>query len=352
MSEYSIATHGLPQATVAALRSMLNMLEPMLGKRWCVRDAMPADVLIAPVEALARLPQVSRPGKLPVFVGVGDENARLPIVSVILKRPVTVSGLMEALQVAAGLIERIHAPEAALHTIPLLEQFGHAKKFATTTLDKRVRTTLRAATFRLLQSPAAVTLVDEQRQTIYSVLPGIGYTSRLTAAVLAERLRQNAPSILLELDEKERHALSKARHFQPLEDLEWAFWFSARAPWLRTELSAEAVYKLTRWPDFVRLAHTHTEVRLASFLMSQPMTVQTLCERTGASEERAMNFLNGVYALGLLTDGGVTEPHQNEHGAFKGPFGLAGLIAQVRKKFGFDRMQARDVADAGPHAMP
>lgn len=337
MYEYSITTHGLPVHTVAALRSMLKMLEPMLGSRWQVRDTMPADVLIVPAETLARLPQVARPGKLPVFVAIGADDTPLPIACATLKRPVTTPGLMDALQTAAGLIERIREPEGGLDTIPLLETLDTTQKLAPATLDARLRTALRAATFRLLQAPIAATLIDDQRQTIYSVLPGVGYTTRLAAHELADQLRNNVPMILFELAIEEQRALAQAREFRPMRELEWTFWISARSPWLRTELQSDVAYKLTRWPDFGRLAHSHAEVRLASFLMSQPMSLRELAERTGVGDERAINFFNAAHGLGLLAPIEALDTAMRVRTVARTPVGIAALIAQVRRKFGFGR---------------
>jgi hypothetical protein len=337
MYEYSIATHALPAQTVAALRSMLKVLEPMLGTRWQVLDAMPADVLMAPSETLAKLPQVSRTGKLPVFLAVGADDTPLPIACATLKRPVTVPGLMDALQTAASLIERIRQPQLEVDTIPLLENFDTTRKLAPATLDARLRTALRAATFRLLRAPIAATLIDDQRQTIYSLLPGIGYTTRLTAPELAEQLRNNVPTILFELAEPEQKAIALARDFRPIRELEWTFWISARTPWLRTELKADVAYKLTRWPDFGRLPHSHAEVRLASFLMSQPMSLQELSERTGVGDERTMNFFNAAHGLRLLAPIEALDTVMRVRPASKTPVGIAALIAQLRRKFGFGR---------------
>ncbi len=338
MNEYLLATHALPEHTVAALRTMLKSIEPMVGSRWQLRDAMPADVLIAPLETLARLPQVARPGKLPIFIALGESGAALPIACATLPRPVTVPDLVEGLRKAMRLIDEIRAPQSdELSTVPLLEQFGGAQKFTAHAVDTRLRTTLRAAIFRLFQTPAAATLIDEQRQAVFSMLPGVGYTTRLNTAGLSGLLRTNPPAILIELSDVEQRILSQARNFYPMADLEWMFWITSRSPFLRTELNRHATYRLTRWPDFARLAHSNAEVQLASFLMAQPMTAALLQERSGATEERTLNFLNAAYALGLLAQAAAPPAARgataSEH---KAPSGLASLIAQVRRKFGFN----------------
>src|SRR5258706_195062 len=208
MSEYSIATHALPAPTVAALRSMLKTLAPMLGTRWEVRDQLPADVLMAPAEMLARLPPVPRHSKLPLFVALAADDAQLAIAFASIKRPVSPPRLLEAIQAVA-------------------EQTGR--------------------------------------------------------------------------------------------------------------------YRLLRWPDFGRLPHSHAEVRLASFLMTQPMTLAELGARTDVSRERAMNFLNAVYGLGLLApaDAGIARRIEKSSARPMMP-GLAALISQLRRKFGFTRSERAD----------
>jgi len=340
MSEYSIATHALPAATVAALRSMLKTLAPMLGTRWEVRDQLPADVLMAPAEMLARLPPVPRHSKLPLFVALAADDAQLAIAFASIKRPVSPPRLLEAIQAVEEQIRRIRSPQSLIETVPLLEKLDIQAKLAPGTLDMRLRTGLRAATFRLLQAPVAASLIDETRHAIYSVLPGIGFATRQTAVELVATLRANPPTILIELSSTDEKALAQARDFRPLRELEWSFWISARSPWLRPEVSQTGRYRLLRWPDFGRLPHSHAEVRLASFLMTQPMTLDELGTRTDVSRERAMNFLNAVHGLGLLAPAEAGSARRVEKPR-AGPSisGLGALISQLRRKFGLTRSE-------------
>lgn len=336
MNEYLIATHSLPEHTVAALGTMLKSIEPMVGGRWTLRASMPADVLIAPYETLARLPQVLRPGKLPLFIAIGSADEALPISCANLPRPITLPELTAALRRAAQRVDQVRMAQSELSTVPLLETFGAGRqKFSPQAMDAQQRTTLRAAVFRLFQSPIAATLVDEQRQTLFSLLPGVGYSTRLSPAQLAHSLRANPPSLLLELSDVEQRLLSQARHFSPMAELEWIFWITARAPWLRPELPANAAYRLSRWPDFVRLAHTSVEVQLASLLMSQALTPAALQAASGVSQERVLNFLNGAYALRLIAVASDAQAPQAGSTHAKAPAGVASLLAQVRRKFGF-----------------
>lgn len=335
MNEYLIATHNLPEHTVAALGTMLKSIEPMLGCKWLLRETMPADVLIAPYETLSRLPQVLRPRKLPLFIAIGQGEISLPISCANLPRPITLPDLTDALRLAAQRIDQVRAEQAELSTVPMLETFGAARnKFAPEAMQARQRTTLRAAAFRLLQSPIAATVVDEQRQTLFSLLPGVGYSTRLGAAPLAQTLRANPPAMLFELSDVEQRLLSQARLFSPMADLEWSFWITARAPWLRPELDPNAAYRLTRWPDFVRLAHTGVEVQLASFLIAQALSPAILQSKSGAPKERVLNFLNAAHAIGLLSAPGDVDMPGTLLANTRAPSGFASLFAQVRRKFG------------------
>jgi hypothetical protein len=194
---------------------------------------------------------------------------------------------------------------------------------------------------RLLQAPVAATVLDDRRQSIFTFIPGVGYATRLTTHELAEEFRLNQPAVLVELSEAEAAALRDARDFWPTRELEWAFWITNRSPWLRPELLPVKHYCLRRWPDFGRLPHYHSDVRMASFLMSQALTLNQLRERAGVKPETAMNFLNAAYTLGILVESAapgtirVASPVLLQNlPAPPQPRGWSGLIAQLRRKFG------------------
>ena len=343
MSQFTLTVHGLPTHTTAALRSMLTLLEPVLGARWRLsEETKTADVVLMPAAALARVPRDPTHDELPLLLALADDHARPPQAYASLRKPVTAPNLVEALNLAEGLINRLRGSRDGLNTVPLLEQFDSGQRLAPATLDMRVRTTLRAATFRLLQTPIAATLLDDARESLFTVLPGTGYTTRLTPTEFASVLSANPQVVLLELGAEEQQALRTARQFAPLRELEWTFWISARTPWLRPELDAMLRYRLRRWPDFGRLAHRRVDIRMASFLMAQPMTLVELQEQSGATPEEAMNLLNASFAVNALrpADPGASSVRRTVHDAPPPPKGLAAVLSQLRRKFGLARASA------------
>lgn len=335
---FTITVSAMPAQSVVALRSMLHLLEPALGSRWQVVDQPPADVVLLPAETLARLNGVAgAPGELPIYLALSSDDTRPPNAYATLKRPITPPRLVEALNKAEGLIERLRSPQDEMQTVPLIESFHSesAQKLAPGTFDARVRTSLRAATWRLLQDPIAATLINDERQSVFSLLPGAGYHTRLTPVEFAQVFRDNGPSVLIELSPSEQEALKAKRDFKPLRELEWVFWLCNKSPWLRPELSAEKKYRLRRWPDFGRLPHYQGDLRLASFLMSQPLALQELRERACVPLETAMNFLNATYAVGVLAEANETAPAPARAAvAPPVPGGIRGLIANLRRKLG------------------
>lgn len=340
MDIFTITISAMPAHTTAALRSMLLLLEPALGARWQVVDKPPADVVLLPAETLARLKGVAGgPDELPLYLALGNDGERPSNAYAMLKRPITPPRLVEVLHLAEGLIEKLRAPHDDLLTVPLIESLEAEGKaqLAPATFDSRVRTTLRAATWRLLQDPIAATLIDNERRSIFSHLPGAGYHTRLTLAEFANVFRDNPPAVLVELSGPERDTLRQARDFKPLRELEWTFWICSRSPWLRPELSPDKRYRLRRWPDFGRLPHYQADIRMASALMAQAMTLQQLRSRAGVPPETVMNFLNATYAVGALVEvdaAAVAARSAPRAAAPAAPTGLRGLIANLRRRFG------------------
>jgi hypothetical protein len=338
MDIFTITISAMPAHTTAALRSMLLLLEPALGARWQVVEKPPADVVLLPAETLARLNGVAGgPDELPLYLALGAEGERPPNAYAMLKRPITPPRLVEVLHLAEGLIEKLRAPKDEMLTVPLIESIEAEAKaqLAPATFDSRVRTTLRAATWRLLQDPIAATLIDNDRKSIFSHLPGAGYHTRLTLTEFANAFRENLPAVLVELSGPERDALREARDFKPLRELEWTFWICSRSPWLRPELSPDKRYRLRRWPDLGRLPHYQADIRMASALMAQPLTLHELRERAGVLPETVMNFLNATFAVGALVEfneSAAATPSAKTTVA--APTGLRGLIANLRRKFG------------------
>jgi hypothetical protein len=342
MSELTLTLRGLPTHTAAALRSMLVLLDSALGARWRLMDAPIADVILVPGERMAEIRKAGSEEEVPLLLALTNDNVCPPGAFAVLKRPVTPAHLVEVLQLAENLVERARASDEGMLTVPLIMSLDPGGKLAPQSFDSRLRTTLRAATWRLFQSPVAVTVLDDRRDSIYSFVPARGFTTRLTSAELAAAFRANPPAVFVELSSAEQTAMAKAREFRSPKELEWTFWISNGAPRLRPELDLVHRWKLKRWPDFGRLPHYHADVRMASALMAQALTLQELCEVAKARNETAINFLNATFTLGALTedraddkdsDGAPEELAISTKPKAKSS-GFAGLIGQLRRKFG------------------
>jgi hypothetical protein len=275
-----------------------------------------------------------------LLLALTNDNVCPPGAYATLKRPVTPAQMVEVLQLAEQLVELARAKDEGMLTVPLIESLDPGGRIAPQTFDTRVRTTLRAATWRLFQAPVAVTILDDRRDSIYSFLPLHGVTTRLSSQELAAAFRHNPPAVFIELSQAEQQAMARAREFRNPKELEWTFWISNGAPRLRPELDPLKRWKLKRWPDFGRLPHYHADVRMASALMAQPLTLQELSEVAKTRADTAINFLNATYTLGALAEeSGVVlangaAPLSREATAKRKSGGLAGLIGELRRKFG------------------
>ena len=342
MSELTLTLRGLPTHTAAALRSMLVLLDSALGERWRLMDAPMADVILVPGERMGEVRKSGADEELPLLLALTSDNVCPPGAFAVLKRPVTPAHLVEVLQLAETLVERARASDEGILTVPLIESLEPGGRLTPESFDHRLRTTLRAATWRLFQAPVAVTVLDDRRDSIYSYLPSRGFTTRLTSTELAAAFRSNPPAVFLELSTAEQAAMARAREFRNPKELEWTYWISNGAPRLRPELDLVRRWKLKRWPDFGRLPHYHADVRMASALMAQALTLNELCDVAKATDGTAINFLNACFTLGALADEAhaaesrsASRAKVDDKAATKAkPSRLSGLIGQLRRKFG------------------
>jgi hypothetical protein len=340
MSELTLSLRGLPTHTAAALRSMLALLDSALGARWRLMDAPIADVILVPGERMSEIRKTGGEEDLPLLLALTSDNVCPPGAFGVLRRPVTPAHLVEVLQLAEGLVERARMADDGILTVPLIESLDPGGRLAPESFDHRLRTTLRAATWRLFQAPVAVTVLDDRRDSIYSFLPSRGFSTRLTTAELAAAFRTNPPAVFVELSSAEQTAMARAREFRSPKELEWTFWISNGAPRLRPELDLVRRWKLKRWPDFGRLPHYHADVRMASALMAQALTLNELCDVAKTRDETAINFLNATFTLGALAeevsaqDSAAAAAAAAKKGAKPKSSRLSGLIGQLRRKFG------------------
>jgi hypothetical protein len=133
------------------------------------------------------------------------------------------------------------------------------------------------------------------------VLPGRRFATRLRSSQIADLIRSNAPVIMLLLNDAERDALEERNlKTDHLGKLEWIFWRTGSNGELREGLHGSQPYRLRRWPDFSRLPHYRSDVRMAKLLRAERLTVGELAERSGVRLETSCNFVNACWSMGFL----------------------------------------------------
>jgi len=282
---------------------MLKLLLPMLGNRWGMGEAATSDVVILDAETLEELNRAGtvRPDALYV---VFEESTPPPANSFsAIRRPLNSSGLIEVLHRAQAELERRAGGGADARTVAR----GFEKcSPALGGIEAPMRTAVR---WVLQSRSAAATILNPQRTPVLSLLPEVGFTTRLDSSDIAGLIRTNAPVAVLTLNDRQRAELfSQQRKYYPLKKLEWIYWLAGSNGELRPELDAETPYRLSRWPDFSRLPHYRADVHMASLLKVDALAVRELSERSGARMETAINFLNACWSLGLLAPSARREP--------------------------------------------
>lgn len=303
MRSYSLAVHGQPGNVRAAAESMLRLLRPMLGNRWRTEDATASDVVILDAASLDELNRAGAARADALYVvlegaGVPPSNAFGTI-----RRPLNSSGLIEVLHMAQAELERRQGGRVEMPAVAR----GPGREAA----DRRgTDASMRAAVRALLQDrSAAVSVLTAAQAHVLSVLPDVGFATRLDASEIAALVRSDAPVTVLTLSEVQRTLLlRKQRKYYPLKKLEWIYWLAGSDGELRPELDAATPYRLSRWPDFSRLPHYRADVRLASLLKADALAVSELAERAGVRVETAINFVNACWSLGLLAPTQAREP--------------------------------------------
>ena len=295
MRTFSLAVHGQTRNAKVAAESMLKLLAPMLGNRWRMDEAPASDVVLLDAATLDELSRagIARPDALYV---VFEESTPPPARAfATVRRPLNSSSLIEVLHMAQAELERHKGgnPES-----PAVGR-GLGKEPADV---RRIDAPIRTAVLGVLQDRStAVAVMDLTQAHVFSVLPDVGFTSRLDSSEIAGLIRSNAPVTVLTLSEVQRTLLlRKQSKYYPLKKLEWIYWLAGSNGELRPELDAATPYRLSRWPDFSRLPHFRADVRMASLLKADALAIGELSERAGVRFETAVNFVNACWSLGLL----------------------------------------------------
>ena len=296
MSEFTLSFHGITKSSEAAARSMLRLLLPMLGNRWGIGDTASSDVVILEAGALEELNRAGAARESALYIVFDDSGTPPANAFCVIHRPLNGARTIEVLHKAQAELEQRRAGMGATTTLPA--GLGADPPAS----ERGIRTSMRTAVRWVLQDAlGAVTVLSARDTKIFSTLPQRGFTTRLTLTELADLMRKNEPVRLLNLDDAEQAELAeRKRNFEPLLKLDWIYWLTGTNGDLRPELHVSKPYRLRQWPDFSRLPHYRSDVRMASLLKTEALTVGELAERAGVRLETAGNFVNGCAALGLL----------------------------------------------------
>jgi hypothetical protein len=303
MSTFSLAIQGQPKNVHVAVESMLGLVLPMLGNRWRMGEASTSDVVLLDA---ATLDELNRNGSArPAALYVVFEQPTPPPANAFctVRRPLNSSTLIEVLHKAHAELAR--RQNGRVETTIIRRGVGKDANE-----PRGIQASMRTAVRWVLQGgTTAVTVMSTKQTRILSVLPELGFTTRLDSAEIAGLIRSNGQVILLTLDDKGKRELSgKQRKYYPLAKLEWIYWLAGSNGELRAELDAAKPYILSRWPDFGRLPHYRADVRMASLLKADALSLGELSERAGVRIETATNFLNACWSLGLLAPAVAQQP--------------------------------------------
>jgi hypothetical protein len=307
----TVSFHGLPGGADAAARSMLRLLLPMLGNRWQIAQSGDSDVVILEADTLAALRSSGAARDDTLYVVFSRDSALPPGAFATIQRPLNSGRLVEMLNAAQDALE-----ERMLH--PANTTF--AEEVADDTLEgekeRSTRTTIRSAIGRVLEDTSiAVALRDLQGVMVVTVLPELGYSTPLRSNALADLIRMNAEVDVVDLNDSERVTLGERLKLAPLEKLQWIYWLAGSDGKIRPGLTVSHRYQLRKYPNFSVLPHYRGDVRMASLLKTQALTVGELAQRAGVRLETACHFVNACWALGYLGDPALRTTAQSAPGA-------------------------------------
>lgn len=295
---FTVAFYGLPKNADAAARSMLRLLLPLLGDRWRLGESDFSDVLFLEPDALAELHGAGSAKGGTLYIVFADDRLPPPGAFATVQRPLNSAQLVELLHMAQAELEK-RGGQLDNTTVALTIGASADKPDG----ERRIRTSMRiAARWALQDKSRAITVQDLKQTKIFSMLPGMGFTTRLRSTELADLIRANQPVDVIDLNEKEKRILRDGHKFASPKKLEWIYWLTGSNGEIRPELKVSRHYQLRKYPDFAKLPHFRADVRMASLLKAEPMTVGDLAQRANARLETACNFVNACWALGYLGD--------------------------------------------------
>lgn len=314
---FTVAFHGMSKNADAAARSMLRLLLPLLGNRWRGAESDHSDVVILEAETLAEMRHAGSARDDTLYIVFSEDASPPPGAFATVQRPLNSARLVELLHMAQAELQK-RSGLLGNTTITSIDGDGDSTSTSVASdLEKRsIRTTMRTAICWALRDNArALAVCDLKRAKIFTLLPGVGFTSRLRSSELADLIRANKQVDVVELNEKEKAALRARRAFVPLRKLRWIYWLTGSNGEIRPELKVSRRYQLRKYPDFAVLPHYHADVLMASLLKAEPLTVGELAQRANVRLETACNFVNACWAIGYLVDASSRAAPRKERAA-------------------------------------
>lgn len=119
-----------------------------------------------------------------------------------------------------------------------------------------------------------------------------------------------------------------------LDRLLWGLGMLTRGPMLLEHMPQDAAYQLRRWPDFGALGTPPRFIKLAAWMVRQPMTVDGMTRQGQLSRAEVVSFFNACELCGLF------KPHEvvrasamagSSPSALAAPrAGMRGLLSRIR----------------------
>lgn len=120
-------------------------------------------------------------------------------------------------------------------------------------------------------------------------------------------------------------------HITPLDNLLWQAGVEQCDGQLLAGLDMNQTVRLKAWPNFTRNGFRQSHFKLATIMAQQPISLNTLSEKSGVAENEIISFYNAAYAVGLIdqTNTALDKPMKN----IQQPTQQKGLLRRLANKF-------------------
>ncbi|MDD3761887.1 MAG: hypothetical protein PHP86_01165 [Nevskiales bacterium] len=285
---------GLTDKEVMLIKSYLTLLPGKTRDDWTYLDSGVADAEIVPA---GREP---RPGTR-VVIAYGDDNAAGPT----LCPPLRIAGVIGALDRASARLQG----EAAEATSPMVAEVRAAMPSDPATLARRLRAWPQDQTRLLLSDGTLRIEADRQLQRYRASQP-------LSAVPLSQSGWTEA-----------RSAPGELAHEGALTELLW------RAGVADAQVDP-GFYRLRRWPDFGRLPHRPSFVKLAAYFARHGSSPWAAAKAVLVPQPDVDAFLGGCVMAGFATRLDQPPAQVEPRPAQGADAGLRRLLTTVRRRLG------------------